>query len=760
MAWGNGAALYGGQSATVDDTATGDNAGPGDTYVSVTVSGADVGNVHFGFAYNLIVNKDDDSNAVTVRSKQGSLRQFIKNANAIGTAGGTTANFSQFRIPAGLLVGGIATIQPPIALPTLTDNGTTLDATTQATNIGDTNGVGPEIEIYGGGLVIDGFNLTSANNTIRGFLITRFNDTTKRAIRITGAGATNNTIAGNYIGTNFSGAAADATTSNAYGVGIEAGAASNTIGGTAAADRNLISGNAFRGVLIDGVGTNTNQVLGNYIGTNAAGTAAVANDAGIAISGGAQSNIIGSGAAGGRNVISGNTNDAIGIGGSGTNANVVKGNYIGLDVNGANGLANGGVGVSIYSGAQSTQVGGTGANEGNLISSNTLFGVWISGSGSDSNTVQGNYIGTDVTGILNRGNGSHGIYISSAPNSNTVGGTGAGEANRIAFNGGDGVAILFPMSGGDFNRISGNRIFSNTGLGIDLDPDGVGASGGANQNKAAPTIGSITPSGGNFTIVATVGSGDTIEFFRVNNGSSPAVSLDGSGSGEGYLFLGACVDNGACSGSHVSAVADANPAAGTVQATLLTSGVNGGDFVSATATDASNNTSEFSANSQVPLNLVKQVWQVGGTALLAKSNGAPSSVTVPSGETVVFLIYVKNPGSSDATDIRFSDLLDVSASGFDYVVGSLVRDDGSLSDAATDLQIFNATAPGTGTVLTDAADGDVGSACTIATGLCPGAAADRVTAGNTTGLTPVQANGTLSVPANKTFAIRFRAVKK
>ena len=105
MTWANGAALYGGQNPTVDDTATGDNAGPGDTYVTVTVSGSDVGSVNFGFAYNLIVNTGDDTNADNVRSKQGTLRQFIKNANAIGTAGGTTANISQFRIPNGLLDG-------------------------------------------------------------------------------------------------------------------------------------------------------------------------------------------------------------------------------------------------------------------------------------------------------------------------------------------------------------------------------------------------------------------------------------------------------------------------------------------------------------------------------------------------------------------------------------------------------------------------------------------------------------------------------
>jgi uncharacterized repeat protein (TIGR01451 family) len=83
MTWANGAASIGGQDHTVDDTATGDNAGPGDTYVTVTVSGADLTGVDFGFSFEVIVNEADDANADNVRSKQGTLRQFIKNSNAI-----------------------------------------------------------------------------------------------------------------------------------------------------------------------------------------------------------------------------------------------------------------------------------------------------------------------------------------------------------------------------------------------------------------------------------------------------------------------------------------------------------------------------------------------------------------------------------------------------------------------------------------------------------------------------------------------------
>jgi hypothetical protein len=94
MTWGNGAAHIGGQDPDVDDTATGDNVGPGDTYVTVTVSGADVSGVNFGFNFELIVNEGDDANADNMRSKQGTLRQFIKNSNAI-----VGVNKSWFQIP-------------------------------------------------------------------------------------------------------------------------------------------------------------------------------------------------------------------------------------------------------------------------------------------------------------------------------------------------------------------------------------------------------------------------------------------------------------------------------------------------------------------------------------------------------------------------------------------------------------------------------------------------------------------------------------
>lgn len=83
MVWAYGADLIGGQDAGVDDTALGDNAGPGDTWIAVNISGGSVAGVNFGFSYELISNNADDANADNLRSRQGSLRQFIKNSNAI-----------------------------------------------------------------------------------------------------------------------------------------------------------------------------------------------------------------------------------------------------------------------------------------------------------------------------------------------------------------------------------------------------------------------------------------------------------------------------------------------------------------------------------------------------------------------------------------------------------------------------------------------------------------------------------------------------
>jgi hypothetical protein len=680
MTWANGAALYGGLSPTVDDTSTGDNIGPGDTYTTVTVTGADVPNVNLGFAYNLIVNRSDDSNADNQRSLQGSLRQFIKNANAIGSLGGTTANASQFRMQVLTNQSSGADawwrIAPNRELPVLADSGTMLDGSTQRINSGtDSNSRGPEIEINGNGAGFStvGLHLTGNNISIRELAIDQFS---LSGVVVDGSAAV---LEGNYVGT-------DATGSLDLGNaddGVKVNGNNNTIGGASAARRNVISGNNDEGVDIN-PGAAGNVVIGNYIGTNAAASVAIAN----------------------------------GLGG-----------------------ASGGVVI----GGNSNRVGGSAPGEGNVIAGNAPIGLRFHMAAS-GNIALGNFIGTNASGAATIGNTGGGVVIEGDSTNNTVGGTAAGETNTVAYNGGDGVFIT--GFGSDGNRISGNAIYANGGLGIDLDPDGVGTGGGANNNKSRPLITGLAASGADFIITATVSSSDTIEFFRANNSPVPLVNPDPSGSGEGYLYLGRCLDDGACSGPYISAVADGNAAAGTVQATLLAGGVAGGDTISATASDAANGTSEFSANAVAPVTLaiVKQAWLENGGAPLS------SPLTAPAGSTIVFLISVRNTTAITVTDVRINDSLDETA--FQFVPGSLVRTVAAAppADTATDLAVFTATAPGTGTNLSDSVDGDAASA--LNTGGLPDA--DRITVGAVAG----QANGSLTIAGHTTFAVRFRVTVK
>ena len=377
MTWVNGSARYGGQSATVDDTATGDNAGPGDDFVSVTVSGAAVANVNFGFAYNLIVNTTDDSNADSARSAQGTLRQFLKNANAIGTAGGTTANSSQFRmqVAANQSSGGDSwwRISTPIALPQIADGGTVVDGTTQTTSGGNTNTLGPEIEIVGNG-AINGINIVSAGNTVRGLAASGYDGNQDfGGIAINGAAATGNTVAGNYLGTNATGTAA-AVTVNYQGVAVNS-APGNTIGGLAAADRNVLSGNRWNGVRIKYAGATANTLAGNYIGTNAAGTAAVPNQMGVYVWD-VPANLIGGTSAGATNVLSGNAQVGVYVFGANANGNVIQGNTIGLNAARTVPLPNAYAGVQFATTANNL-LGGLAANAGNVIASNGTYGVLV-----------------------------------------------------------------------------------------------------------------------------------------------------------------------------------------------------------------------------------------------------------------------------------------------------------------------------------------------------------------------------------------------
>ncbi len=267
-----------------------------------------------------------------------------------------------------------------------------------------------------------------------------------------------NTVSGNFIGVDFSGTL---DTGNAEeGIRIN-GAQNNHIGGDSPGEGNLISGNEGSGIEISDSGTTGNVVRGNYIGVDQSGTADVSNERyGINIVAGAQGNIVGGDSAGARNVISSNLS-GVRIHGAGTDGNIVQGNYLGTDAAGLVDLGNEHYGVYIARGAQNNIIGGDrNAGEGNLISGNGSTGVFISDEATNGNIIAGNFIGTDVTGLVALGNVFDGVSLTNDLHNNVIGGDTAGERNVISGNGDDGVSFV--------NDAADNIVSSNyIGLGVD-----------------------------------------------------------------------------------------------------------------------------------------------------------------------------------------------------------------------------------------------------------------------------------------------------
>jgi len=266
----------------------------------------------------LIVNTTDDTDDDTCNVVHCSLREAIQAANA-----SAVPNTVAFDIPPsdpGYNPSGWWTIRPASPLPELIDDSTTIDGTTQTANRGDTNPLGPEIELDGNlvGGNGRGFYIRSANNVIRGLAIDRFTET---GIRLEGHAATNNRIVGNYLGTDPTGTQ---DRGNGWGIYIYLSAHDNTVGGAAREDRNLISGNDQAGIGLVSAGADGNRIIGNFIGTNAQGSEALGNTYdGASIAFGAQRNVIGPG-----NVIAFNGRDGVRVNSSNSLSNTVTANSI------------------------------------------------------------------------------------------------------------------------------------------------------------------------------------------------------------------------------------------------------------------------------------------------------------------------------------------------------------------------------------------------------------------------------------------------
>ena len=228
----------------------------------------------------------------------------------------------------------------------------------------------------------------------------------------------------------------------------------------------ITAGNStVRGLVIDRFSDNGilimhtggNVVQGNFIGTDVTGTTPLSNGgSGVVIAGAASNNLIGGTEPGARNLISGNAGAGVSLWDAGTTGNTIQGNFIGTDVTGTATLGNAGIGVALYDGAANNQVGGTEAGAGNLISGNSRAGVVMVSPGTNENRVQENLIGTSISGTASLGNAEGGVAIADSASGNQVGGTEPGDRNLISGNAGHGVAIADP--GTTSNRIQGNFI--------------------------------------------------------------------------------------------------------------------------------------------------------------------------------------------------------------------------------------------------------------------------------------------------------------
>ena len=201
-------------------------------------------------------------------------------------------------------------------------------------------------------------------------------------------------IAGNRIGTDAAGTAA--VGNRLYGIVVSSGG--NTIGGTSAADRNLISGNG-RGIMFIGSSAASNDVFGNYIGTNAAGTSALSNGIhGIVFNVAGAGNQIGGAGAGEGNVIAAS---GVGVEFVATSDQVVQGNRIGVGADGTTPLGNPSIGIHISGtpgfASDNNQIGGISDGEGNVIADSGQEGIRIEGTAS-GNSILGNSI-HDNTGL-------------------------------------------------------------------------------------------------------------------------------------------------------------------------------------------------------------------------------------------------------------------------------------------------------------------------------------------------------------------------
>lgn len=404
------------------------------------------------------------------------------------------------------------------------------------------------------------------------------------------------------------------------GGGIRVNRGTGTIIGLPGAG-NTISGNRDLGVFITGPAAVAPVMRGNRVGTDPSGTAVRSNKRGIVVTDSVAT--IGTSGAGNGNIISGNLSDGVIANGN----TVIENNLVGVDASGTvamgNSILNDG-GTPEWIGCCHTNIWVTAPNNtvrGNVVAGNNAHnqnpGIRSGGAfGASPNIIEDNWIGTDVSGTLDLGNGAgiglfgdqsgtvvrrnriafndwYGVWLVEGTQGALIGGVVAADGNVIRNNVG-GVGVGYDLTAGDAgNRILSNVITGNTWRGILLGGNhGPGndvsdADGGPNGQQNFPVLSNVSNNG----VVTTVdylldslqiNANHTIQIF-----ANTACHADGYG--DGARLVGSFIQQSNGSGDMV------------VVGASLTELVPAGQFLTATATDGNGNTSEFSQCVQVPV---------------------------------------------------------------------------------------------------------------------------------------------------------------
>ncbi len=480
----------------------------------------------------------------TTDSGAGSLRQAILDAN--GGAGADTINFD-------IGGGGPATISPLSVLPDITDT-VTIDATNQPGWSGT-----PLIQIDGtlagavGGLTFSvGSSVDSSGSLVQGLIISNFSG----AAGIT-LNSDSDVVQGDWIGTDATGSA---EAPDAMGISITG--SDETVGGTTAAQRNVIAGSTY-GVYLDG--SSNSSVLGNYIGTNAAGTSALPGGFGVYLFDSANSNVIGGATAAAANVISGNTNAGVTVDGAGTINNALLNNLVGVTADQSSDLPNSGGALVISNGAV-VQAGGT--FTGDVADAGTLDlhgnNVSIVGGLTGSGIVNNNATSGAATLTLN-GTGTFSGSIADGGAATTALTIAGGAETLTGSNGFSGptaitAGTLQVGNGGTTGTLGAGTVTDNGTLAYDYSNSinftkvigGSGtlsltSNGGAITQGVAITVGGVVANAA--TGVTLNGPGNTFSSFSATNSTSGAISLTDTSTS---LVVSGITQSGTTAGSNVT----------------------------------------------------------------------------------------------------------------------------------------------------------------------------------------------------------------